>query len=586
MEKLKKIKSIHILETIFNYIKGNKIKYKLFVYSKYFQKKLKLTLLDYQENYFSNNGLKFADYIYNPNIISKGKFYKNFYEKKIEKDLKKIKVNRKDFDKIVYSYFIGMEEKLKLKYSNELESIDNQEVLIDIYSPFFEIISKSKIFSIFTIPISIKMIKKYNLKKDYYSVFDKLNNLNINLSSLIIYYNNIDDINYLEELGINYKNIKKISLYINLEENDDEEEEEYEEKDENEEKEKEICINLKNLFSFDNFGINLLYLKLNFDIDFFGNFKLEPNIMENINNYQSLRILEVFNYRLENNFEININKLKSLSVYNCTNISLVGENGINMNKLIIFKSLISKPKSLIKFPNLEECSLTNKKNQNFNTIIDFSSLKNLKNIECEKSDFIYLDNTLLEEIKLNSKINNTIEIEKKVIEKLINIKTLKNVDFILSEINNEQISQIKGENLSVINLIINWNTCDIPSKLDGLQNKFPNLSYFRLNLPYYTNFENSDYQPIIKIKPKENSKITKFTLDIGNNDCIECYCSPYSKLEEVNIFIIEKIENLRNVLPIFGENCKIKFESLTKFHFDDIYEINFDFIKNIYNNLD
>ena len=85
MEKLKKIKSIHILETIFNYIKGNKIKYKLFVYSKYFQKKLKLTLLDYQENYFSNNGLKFADYIYNPNIISKGKFDKNFYKKKLKK---------------------------------------------------------------------------------------------------------------------------------------------------------------------------------------------------------------------------------------------------------------------------------------------------------------------------------------------------------------------------------------------------------------------------------------------------------------------------------------------------------------------
>ena len=47
---LEKIKSKEILKTIFNYIKNN-YNYKLFTYSKYFQKKLDINLVDYQEKY-------------------------------------------------------------------------------------------------------------------------------------------------------------------------------------------------------------------------------------------------------------------------------------------------------------------------------------------------------------------------------------------------------------------------------------------------------------------------------------------------------------------------------------------------------
>ena len=50
---MEKISSNSIMNLIFQYIEEEKFKYKLVSYSKYLQKRLKLTLLDYQEYYFS-----------------------------------------------------------------------------------------------------------------------------------------------------------------------------------------------------------------------------------------------------------------------------------------------------------------------------------------------------------------------------------------------------------------------------------------------------------------------------------------------------------------------------------------------------
>ena len=57
MEKksiLEKIKSKYILENIFDYVKDENFKFKLFVYSKRFQKKFDLKLLDYKNIYLKN----------------------------------------------------------------------------------------------------------------------------------------------------------------------------------------------------------------------------------------------------------------------------------------------------------------------------------------------------------------------------------------------------------------------------------------------------------------------------------------------------------------------------------------------------
>ena len=61
-------------------------------------------------------------------------------------------------------------------------------------SPFFEIISKAKMFeNNYALYISQKIIDKYELKEYYRIYFDKLNKLNINCSSK---YYVFDDKNY------------------------------------------------------------------------------------------------------------------------------------------------------------------------------------------------------------------------------------------------------------------------------------------------------------------------------------------------------------------------------------------------------
>ena len=48
---LARINSNYILKDIFTFIRSKNFKLKLFVYSKYFQKKLDLKLINYQEHY-------------------------------------------------------------------------------------------------------------------------------------------------------------------------------------------------------------------------------------------------------------------------------------------------------------------------------------------------------------------------------------------------------------------------------------------------------------------------------------------------------------------------------------------------------
>ena len=67
------------------------------------------------------------------------------------------------------------------------------------------------------------------------------------------------------------------------------------------------------------------------------------------------------------------------------------------------------------------------------------------------------------------------------------------------------------------------------------------------------------------------------------------YCAPLNKLEEISFTLITNIEDLRYALPIFDNNCKVIFESLIKFKItcgNNKNEINFEFIENIYNNID
>ena len=74
-----KIKSIYIIKDILNYIKYNKIKLKLFIYSKYFQNKLNIKYIDAKEKYLKNIGFNINEYLF----IEEEKYEKIFYLKNI-----------------------------------------------------------------------------------------------------------------------------------------------------------------------------------------------------------------------------------------------------------------------------------------------------------------------------------------------------------------------------------------------------------------------------------------------------------------------------------------------------------------------
>jgi hypothetical protein len=66
-----------MLNQIFSFIKGYNFKYKLFKYSKAFQKKLNLTFFNYQKRYFSKFDKNVDNYIKERNqyILQYGIFY-------------------------------------------------------------------------------------------------------------------------------------------------------------------------------------------------------------------------------------------------------------------------------------------------------------------------------------------------------------------------------------------------------------------------------------------------------------------------------------------------------------------------------
>ena len=129
---INKIKSSYIIKNIFNYIKDNNFQLKLFIHSKLFQNKLDLTLI-YKEKYIDKIGFDINKYLHKEkdkedNLIKK---YDNF--------LLEHKLNKKEFENIIIDII-----KNKIDKENNIKKYS--EILIDIESPLFEIISKTKGF--------------------------------------------------------------------------------------------------------------------------------------------------------------------------------------------------------------------------------------------------------------------------------------------------------------------------------------------------------------------------------------------------------------------------------------------------------
>ena len=163
--KFEKIKGVYILKNIFNYIKDEKFKILLFVYSKKYQHKFNLTLYDYQYSYFLKIGINFNNYLsdfndYFPVDLNMGNMYdcdeyvdnfkKNNLKENYISDIKNIIYifkPKKFFQEFIIKYF-------KFNF-NKTKIIDNN--YLDIFSPFFNLLSKTDYFKdVFTIPIFLK----------------------------------------------------------------------------------------------------------------------------------------------------------------------------------------------------------------------------------------------------------------------------------------------------------------------------------------------------------------------------------------------------------------------------------------------
>jgi hypothetical protein len=245
-----------------------------------------------------------------------------------------IDINKIDIQKFTIKLFKKIYKK-KIQFYND--KIDKNKLYIDIYSPFFEALSKDKLFENFTIKINIKGIEDFNLKNYYISIFDQMNKSIINYSSIFFKFKNNENINYLKDFNINFAQIQKISCT-----------QDYCPKKEN------FNNFFKILFSFNNIGNNLMYLDLELYNDRLNSDRvnIDANSFENLNNFKSLKTLVLENIQLENIFLLKLKTLENLTLINC-DIILLDENiGLNMKSLILFKCSIEKPNKPLKLPEL------------------------------------------------------------------------------------------------------------------------------------------------------------------------------------------------------------------------------------------
>ena len=275
---LENISSKYILDNLFGYIKDNNFSLKLFLHSKSFQKKFGFDLYDYIAGYITKIGLSLDNYLlYDINIDDEGK---NYYIENFDKQLLNTKLKE---DSIKYEFDLEILKKIlydvgvkSLKDKNPNEDVyeieynekTKRKKLIDIYSPFFEILSKNGILEYFyTIQIHMDIIGKYNLKNDYISAFKNLNESNIKYGAIKFIYKNKSDLDFLTELNIKFNQVKKICLLDSLCD-----------------KQELFYQNIyKDLFSFD-IKNNLIYLQL-----FNKRIREIDEVFNNVNDLKSLK---------------------------------------------------------------------------------------------------------------------------------------------------------------------------------------------------------------------------------------------------------------------------------------------------------
>ena len=127
-ELLNDIKSKHILNYIFDYIKDENFKVKLFLYSKKFQMKLDINLFELKEQYLKKLKFDLDKYLYiEPNL-----FKKDFLTIEYNNFLKEAKINKEIIENIIYDIFEN--KKIKDIDEEDANKIKDNEKLIKVKS--------------------------------------------------------------------------------------------------------------------------------------------------------------------------------------------------------------------------------------------------------------------------------------------------------------------------------------------------------------------------------------------------------------------------------------------------------------------
>ena len=567
---LEKVFSKDLLSNIFDYIRDPNYKHKLFSYSKLLQKKADLRLADYEERYIEKFGINLNDYLFSENNKFVRKFNKDILNSNLQKDLSKNNLEKAKIEKIMVDIY---NQRYEDKYKNNSEGSDKAgnklietDESIEIYSPFFETLSKMEFFEyLFTINISTYIIDKFDLKEDYISTFEKLNQSKSKYNSLTIYYEDSYDILYLKDFKINFNQIKRIIFIPNS----------YHVTGD-------YKYFLNTFFSFfSRIEKNLTNLKLKWVEN-----EMEPRAIQNLNNFKSLELLNLTGFKFTKTFVLKLSNLKKLTLDSCENIDFEENIFSNIIKLNLYHCSINKPKSLLAIPNLEECELTyydGESEQKYYSIFDISSFKKLKKFVGDPCDFIYLEENNLEYVKLISYTEVSSEDRTKVLKKLVSLKNLKELILEFGPIVDSEILWIIGKNYSVETMKINWVKQNNDLIIYNLQDKFGKLSNIEMTSPEYEN----NHKIILKIIENRNCRINKFYLEAGMYHNIEFYCQPFEILIEIKLTLNGKVINIKDALPIFNKECKVIFRALNVFELRTLsdHEVLLYAIENLCNNL-
>ena len=559
---LEKISSNYIFQNIFDFIPNKVFKYKLFVHSKFFQEKLNIKLIDYRQVYVNQFGLPdINNYFSSYNYSDYEEYDKNYLNDKLKKDLLNKNTNINKLKEVLIELFNHF-----VKF--DFDYFENREHLIDIYSPFFDTISKTAMYEkIYSIPIPVEIIKKLKLKNDYISSFNKLNESNGKYPSLTVYYKECKDMKLLNELNIDFNKVQRLSLFF---------------VGDNEHINTSILF--KDFFSIKNIK-NITYLDIDLNANYFPG-----ESFEEINNFESLKILKLNHFIFNKTFLFNLQSVEYLNLSGCENIYFSIDTFLNIKKLYIDTCYQLSSHFPLKMPKIEECKLIDP-DFTYSSMLDFSSMENIKDLYCKVYDFILLDNSKIEKVQITSTYSYgssySYDIEKKMIEKFISFKNLKKIQCILHYFDDDEILKIEGENESVEEMYINWKNTKKAPIFFNIQKKFPNMKSFIFESDI--NEDSFDYTNV-EIIEKENCKINNICAVIYSNLNLKLNCGLFEDLEQIDFTIEQDLKDIEKIFPIFSDKCPKVFKSLISFKFCIEKKlknvINMNILKNIYNNLD